>query len=473
MIRFFPIMISVILMSAMIFTGCDSNKKTTVSVKDAYSLNYDLIAAAPENNNVSQPEYTFTEFTDTVSSWANENEINVDSVSDTYLVLSKKASGELKNVESFTFHTCIDFSSEESSKNSLSTAATVMTALSSAQNHGPVRGIFTLVKKGQPIGAAALNSDYLDHDNFIDVTYNKDTVLYNTFAASSDMSAVKELDITSPTYTKAYKIVFKGVKNQNAYKNRGTYPNPVKTIGDLLASCQTSTVLFELASFNGGLYSDQIPGKVAATIVLHENDVESFTKKFNNSYKKIEEIYEDIDDDTAAFEYTMKPVDLPDTVISKEDTENIVSLMYTMINGTYLRNDNDEVEAFSNIGRISTKNGYFKLNISARSLDDQLMDELEAVVKTICGLSDIGYKKISDRDVWTNSPENPLVQNLSEELNAECQGILEMKHINEFTEPDNDINLISWGTNENNADKDLEKIFEYMSIAGVEIPNEN
>ena len=452
----------------MMFTGCNSGENTDVSTKDVFTANQEFLKTAGAEGDSADTHYTFSEFKGNIIKWAGENNINVEAEAETYLVLSKSASGENKDAESFTFHTSIDFSSSESSDNSISTAATVMTAVGCVQNHGPVRAIFTSVKNGLPAGAAELDASYLECNNFIDVTYNDATALYNTFAANSDMTAVKDFDITYPTYTKAYKIKFKGVSGQSAYQNRGTYPNPIKTIGDLLASCQTSTVLFELASFNGGGSADNIPGKVTATIVLHENDVESFTKKFNNSYEKVEKHYKDIDDVNAEFEYTMTPVDLPSGVISKEDTENIVSLMYTMINGTYLRNDNDEVEAVSNIGNVSTENGQFKLKINAKSLNDETMTELEGVVETICGLSDIGYEKSGGTRVWTNAPETPLVVNISEAVGADCSSAMEMKDVAEFTSAVNKINLISWGTNSNDAAKDLEKIFEYMANAGTE-----
>ena len=463
--RFFPVIIALILVCSMIFTGCGSSENTDVSAKDTLSLNQDYLQISYTEETADNDLYTYDKFKNTIIKWASENNINVDTDADTYLVLSKSAAGESKNAESFTFHTSVDFSSETAAANSISTAAIVMTAIGNAANHGPLSAIFTSVKNGRPVGAADVDPEYLDYDNFIDITYSKDTVLCNTIAANSDMVAVKSLDITSPTYSKAYKISFKGVTGQSAYTNHGTYPNPIKTIGDLLAACQTSTILFELAAFDGGLYSDTIPGNVAATIVLHENDVESFTKKFNNSFEKVEEQYKDAN---STFEYVMTPVNLPAQVISKEDTENIVSLMYTMINGSYLRDEKDETVAVSNIGKITTKNGKFQLNINAKSLNDATMIELESVVKTICGLSDIKYKKLNGSTVWINEPETPLVANMADMLDTKGSSTLEMRHASKFISANKDINMVSWGTNSNDADKDLEKILEYMAIAGVE-----
>lgn len=464
--RIFPVIICIVLLASLLLAGCNSTGKTQISVKESLNNNYEIIS---DEYTEIPDTYDFGTFTGAVCEWADENGIDYISSAGKYLILTKESGGEIKNVEDFTFHAAIDLSNPSNTDNSLQSAAAVMTILSQSNNHGNITGIFTSIDKGQASGAEAVPSEYLDDDNFIDVTKSKKAIIYNTFAASSTMSAVKDLNITEPTYTKAYTIKFSGIENQSAYRNRGTYPNPIKTVGDLLASCQTSTVLFELASFEGGKYSDQIPSEVSATIVLHENDVESFTKKFNKSYEKVEKFYEELEDETITFEYTMEPVDLPSQIISKEDTENIVSLMYTMINGTYYRNDDDVVEAYSNIGKISTEDGRFTLNINAKALTDELMEELEGVVKTICGLSDIGYEKIDSTPVWTNDPETPLVASLSEALDADCSGFLEMKHASVFIDKNEDINLISWGTNLDDAEDDIEEIFEYMAIAGVKI----
>ena len=110
---------------------------------------------------------------------------------------------------------------------------------------------------------------------------------------------------------------------------------------------------------------DLYPRRAEAVIVLQENDVTSFTSRFENSYENVAEYYEDLDE---SFEYTMTEIALPDRVIADDDTANIVSLMYTIINGTYYRSDDDEVTAFSNIGKISTKNALSGCRLMPKAL---------------------------------------------------------------------------------------------------------
>lgn len=463
--RFFTIIISVIMVSAFIFTGCDTGQ-SKLSVKGSMDNASGILTEALSEDN------TFNTLISTISEWAKENDINVNTSNDKYLVLSKDASETSTSSESFIFHTGIDLSSDTATENSISSAAAVMTALYSPDNHGEIKGIFTLIENGEPVGAESLNTDYLTCDNFIDVTYSKNEILCSSISSSSDMQAYKELTLTSPQYTEAYQITLKGKENQSAYKSRGTYPNAIQTIGDLLASCQSSTILFELVSFNGGQETDLLPSEASAVIVIHENDVESFKKKFDKSFKKVENAYQDADEPDDAFEYTMEPVELPSIVISKEDTENIVSLMYTMINGNYLRDeDTDEVMAVSNIGTVMTSGSTFTFGINAKSLDNDLMNEIHTVVETVCGLCDIQYKEISTTPLWTNNTDSTLAETLSDAMSIDLSSSLESKTSAVFVEKNPNLNLLVWGGEYNDYDNGLEEIIEYMGVAGVNLPS--
>lgn len=459
--RIFPIIISLIMVSAILFTGC-SLGVNKLSLKDSVDASAETLTAALSDDR------TFEAFVASVTEWADENDITVNSSSENYLILSKDASETATSDESFTFHAGIDLSSEEMTEDSIVAAAAVMAAIYSPNNHGDMKAIFTLIENGNPVGAEALNKDYLNTDNFIDFTYSGEEILCDSISTTSDMEAYKTLDMTSPQYTEAYQITLTGKANQSAYKSRGTYPNAIQTIGDLLASCQSSTILFELASFNGGDATDNLPAQASAVIVLHENDVESFTKKFDKSFEKVEKAYEDADDPEVTFEYTMEPVELPSIVISKEDTENIVSLMYTMINGNYLRDEEtDEVMAVSNIGRVATSGSTFTLGLNAKSLESEIMDEIHTVVSTICGLCDIQYREVSTTPSWINETGSSMSATLSDTMNIDLSCSLENKTAAVFIKKNPDLNLVIYGCEQTDLMNGLDAILDYMTIAGV------
>lgn len=318
--------------------------------------------------------------------------------------------------------------------------------------------------KGEATGASSLSSQYLKSDNFIDLDYQQDTELFNSVAASSDVIASQELHMASPQYTKAYKITLEGTPYKSPYQYGSDYPNAIKTIGDLLASCQSSSVLFELASFTGGESSDLYPKSATAVIVLQENDVESFNRRFENSYEHVAEYYEDLDE---PFKYTLEETKLPKRVISGSDTGNIVSLMYTITNGTYHKSDSGEIMAASNIGRISTKNKQFRMEINARSLENNLMNEMHSVFETTCGLCDIKYKEVQSTPLWYASEKLPLIEALSDGFGTSVSGTLENKEAQIFLEKNPDLNLVIWGVNLKNAEKKLSVLLTYMESFGV------
>lgn len=454
--RFFPILIILIMLgTSLLFTGC-SGSSDEPSVKETVNTNDTLLSDALAENS------SFDTFTECITAWADENNIEKTSVNEQYLVLTKKSDEQTGGNESFTFHATLDFSSEKNTQESISSAVAVMTAITKAQSEKTIRGIFTLTENGKATGAEAVNAQYLKCDNFIDISYNTKTALYNSIAASCDMSASKELNMTPSQYSKAYKLDLKLKEGQSAYKHRGTYPNAIKTIGDLLASCQSSSVLFELASFEGGTDTDMLPSEATATIVLHENDVDSFTKRFEKSYQKIEDAYEDLDDETETFEYTMEEVDLPSVVVNKEDTEKIASLMYTMISGAYVKNDDNEVKAYSNLGTVSISDGKFELKINAKSLENNLMDDLCTDVKTICGLCNVQYKELNRTNLWYNPASTPLICGLSEGMNKELSGQIESKAASIFLEKNSSLNLIGWATETKDIAGELAVILDYI-----------
>lgn len=465
--RIFPVIISIIMTSALLFTGC-SLGISKLSVKDSVDASVELLTGALEKDR------TFTCFTETVADWAEENDIKVETSNEKYLILSKQATETATSKESFVFHAGIDLSSEDITEHSIVAASAVMTSLYSSNNHGDIRGIFTIIENGDPTGASSVSKSYLECDNFIDMTYSADESLCDSISTTSDMQAYKELELSSPIYTEAYKITLTGKTNQSAYKSRGTYPNAIKTIGDLLASCQSSTILFELADFNGGDDTTKLPSQATATIVLHENDVESFIKKFDKSLAKVEEIYEEAEDEEVSLVYTMESVELPSIVISKEDTENIVSLMYTMINGNFIRDeDTDQVMAVSNIGSVSTANGTFTLGINAKSLETSIMDDIHTTVATICGLCDINYREVSTTPEWSNTSGSAMAATLSDTMDLELDCSMENRTASVFVQKNPSLNLIVYGFKHKDLMNGLDAIIDYMAIAGTVLPVTN
>ncbi len=462
--RFFSLFSIVVLASVLVLLpgcspqGTEPEGETKLSLEDSLEANYGALAAQLEDSG------NFQQFSDYLAQWAKENEIQVKTSNDRYIVLSKAASAGYEKAETFTFHAVVNFDNETVQNESLQNAAVVMATLYQAERHGTLKGIFTLETMGQAAGADALGDVQLKTDNFIDVVHKDHTTLYNSLAATSEFLATKQVRTVRPKYSKAFRITLKGTPNKSPYEPGNNYPNAIKTIGDFLASCQSSSVLFELASFSGGSSSSLYPEKATALVVLQENDVESFMSRFESSFERVEESYEELEE---PFTYTVSEAELPKRVLSNGDSNHIVSLMYTITNGTYLRSDDGEILAASNIGKISTKHGTFHMEINARSLENNLMDEMRSVFQTTCGLCEIQYQETSSVPLWYASTRIPLIRYLMEKLDDTPSGMLENKAAEIYLKKRPDLNLAIWATDLDGAEKHLPDFLDYIESFGT------
>lgn len=451
--RFFSFFCTLIMIIGVLsLSGCFfDSKETKLSVKECLDAEYDALI---EN---LEAAVSFQDAADYLTDWAKENQIKVKTQNDKYLVLFKPASGQEKEStqRSLTLHCPVSISDIGATAH---LAATTMATLYSAENHGDLTAVFTAQVKGQPTGSSALNRKYLDSDGIVQLHYSKEAEIDPAIGASSEIQMSHKLKKTAPKYTKAYKIELEGVSYRSAYSHGG-FVNPIKVIGDLLASCKSTSVLFELASFQGGEKSDLLPSHASAVIVLQENDVESFTSRFERSCERVDENYKERDE---SFTYKLTETALPAAVISDEDTSNIVSLMYTLTDGTYLRSDDGELIAASNIGTVTTDNNRFLMNINARSLNPAVMDEMKTIFQTTGGLCDITYQEKSSKDGWTAPKDSVLKEFLSENAQV-TSGALENIDASALLEKEDNPDLVLCGLRKKNAATQIEAFLEFMS----------
>lgn len=455
--RFFAkILICMLIISLLLMTGCDlTDKNTKLSVKESLNTNYDTLLS--QLGDATE----FAQLSNYLVSWAKKNKIDVKKSNDHYVVLSKPASPNYHDAETMTLHNSVSFDISNQLSKDLQCTAISLATLYSAEYHGPIKVIITEEKAGEAVGAKAVENSYINKKNFISMNYAENPYLYNKVAASSSVVTSHKINLATPKYTKAFKLHFHGSAYKSPYSDDG-YPNPIKIMGDLLASCKSSGVLFELSEFNSGESGDLLPENAVVVVVLQENDVESFTARFEKSFEKVEKRYDNLED---SFHYTMTPVKTPKKVVSTKDTNSIVSLLYTLINtgnGAYFQSEEGEVFAKSSIGKMTLTNHKFEMHVDAKSLDNEHMHEMQNIFETTCGLCEVKYEEVDSTPLWQASYENKLVDVLSENLKVTPQGTLEDIHASTFLEKKKDLNLLVYGSNKEDGVKFIESLLNYM-----------
>ena len=272
---------------------------------------------------------------------------------------------------------------------SLEPIASALTIAKNTAEHGKVRIVFA---PSEGIGSSGISA--LPASWFTDRT----EVFCLGKSAASKISAQtggylkfrlsEQLHAQKPSYDKAYRIYISGLPAESPANPSGNIVNPIKQLGSVLANFKSTSLLFELANFHGGKSADLTPSGASMTVVINRADDAKFIKKMDNALEKFYNKYADQYPDAV---YTYEEIPLPKRVFAKEDAENIVSLMYTAFNGIYYKDDDGNVIALTNIGRISTKEQNLKVEVSVMSCAQDYLDEITEAYRTICGLCNIHF----------------------------------------------------------------------------------
>lgn len=267
--------------------------------------------------------------------------------------------------------------------------AAALTIAKNTRNNGPFQVIFLAENKGRKTGAQNLNPNLFDENTeMICLGATPSSRVSLITGGYEHLRLTKKLSTTEPSYNKAYKIQ---IAHAPSGCISGTYDaslNPVKILGGVLAGLKSNSLLFELSGFYGGSEVNYSPEGASMTLIINDSDTVKFENVMNSS---IEKTYEKYKEDYPDLEYTCEEINLPSKVISEENTDNLVSLMYTSFNGVYNRNDDGTITALTNIGRISTKNCRLKIDIAVMCSNPSMLQEISETYQTICGLCDVNF----------------------------------------------------------------------------------
>ena len=279
------------------------------------------------------------------------------------------------------------------------------------ENTGKLNVIFTAENNHDFEGMIALDEKYFpDNANVFNLNGGSKNMWSTATAGSSSYTFSNHIERTEPKGNKAYKISITGLPGGVPNEKIASYPNPIKELGDLLAYFKTNSVIFELSKITGGTSGNLYPKSASCTIVIDEDYVEKFEKRMTTAMENFNDKY-----DSYGASYTYKEVKVPKTVLSNEDMNKLISLLYTLVDGVYERDEDDNILSITNIGAIICKGEACTIYASGNSLTDKGLNQLDLSYTTICGLSEINYNKTASQNTWSihKPDENPFVQEVS------------------------------------------------------------
>lgn len=473
--KFFVFFVAFTLMLSTVLAGCGSaDADRQEELNDSLEKTYEELSATFSGET---GEYEL--IAEYLQSWASKNDITIAANEKSYMILNNPATEGSEDADGTVLQCTVDTNSFSRSLQSLSIS---LTALLGPLEHGDITLLITETTDGEYKGASAVNGKYLNNDNFINIEQNDDIELYTAGAYASSAAMTTDIPESEPYYGNAYTITMKISGYHDPFNNdTADYPNPVEVIGNLLANEKSSGQLFQLASFNCEVKDGYVPTSATAVVVIDDNDINSFEKKFKSSYNNMKKKFEELEDN---FVYTFTATDMPEYVISNETSDNIISLMYTLKTGKYRpaeedtedsieddsesnEKDDKDIYALAEISSVSTEDGKFKLTTSFRGTDEAIIEELSDVYLTITGLCDIKYNKSGNHVTWPTKDNTELANHFIEALGAD-ETVFESKL--ESSECDvlaskAKLNMISYQCNIAHGEAALTNLSNFMNTA--------
>ncbi|MBQ9961614.1 MAG: hypothetical protein IJP00_06870 [Firmicutes bacterium] len=309
-----------------------------------------------------------------------------------------------------------------------------LTVAKTTTEHGDLKIIFVSENPDDSGNVEKISSKYFSDNTqafYLGNTNNSKIGIatggFNKYTISKNYKEVR------PSNNKAYKISISGLPEQMMDSKSVKTPNPIKRLGNLLATFKSNSIIFELASFEGGKDASVTPGNASMTIVVNNDATTKLENQLNKAIEKFNDSYSEKYPDAA---FTFEVCDLPSRVVNSDDTEHLVSLMYTLLNGEYSvdEEDDDYITSYSNIGYISIKARKITILTAASSYDSSKLSEITESYKTISALSNIGFKVSSSKAVFAaNDAGKELAKNFIVSYKKYKTTELEKKNVPEYT----------------------------------------
>lgn len=298
-------------------------------------------------------------------------------------------------------------------------ASAILAVLESNEiKHGPIEALFTATEETGMDGAFALRAGELKGDILVNLDSETEGELYVGCAGGLDVTATMKYDtvkLDKNEFT-GYRLELKGLKGGHSgmeiVLQRG---NANKLLVRFMRNFQEKLGIM-LCDIDGGGLRNAIPREAFATVaVMKKNEkaflaaVKRFEKLYINEYKGIED----------SISFKAIPVKTPSKAINFFDQANLVDAVFACPNGVMRMSTSMPglVQTSSNLARVVSERGYFKIMCLLRSSVNSEKDDLALMIRTVMELSGATVKQSGAYDGWNPNMESPILKTMKESYN--------------------------------------------------------
>ncbi len=281
--------------------------------------------------------------------------------------------------------------------------AMALYAIKNSTVHSAFTVIFTPEYGNDFSGVQSLKKTYFPDDARVFVLNGSQKGRYSLNAGGSTVFRfTQKIRYRKPEYTKAYRITISNLEGGQSTTEMNVKVNPILRLQSLLTSLTSSNIPYELASISGGAGGAMVPTSCQMTIVVNADKEKQFITKMEAATDRFNQ---DKAKRHPGAVYNCVSVDLPKKVIATEDSQQFVNFMYTLLKGTYYKEDGNVITT-NNITSVQSSGNQIAIGSVCYSLDQAKMNEVRKAERTLCGLSDAHYSVVRTIPIWKGPAED-------------------------------------------------------------------
>lgn len=352
--------------------------------------------------------------------------------------------------------------------NGIAVAYALAILASNDLEHPALEVLITTDEETGMSGAMAVSPEHIKGKILINLDNEEEGYLLVSCAGGIRTKGKLPIVREAVTEGKAVKIKVSGLKGGHSgmdiIKERG---NSNKILGRILKRLLLD-VKYSLAELNGGSKNNAIPREAEAVIIVPESNIEE-TKEIVSVFAEL--IKNELKAQDAGLEITVEEDSKVNECFTKECTEKAVDLLYLYPSGINSKSTEIEglVESSTNLGVVTTTEGFVEYDSAVRSSVPSLKDEIVLRTKTIVNLLGGTVECTSGYPAWEYNPDSK-IREICQEVHKEMYGKeAEIVAIHAgvecglFNEKLGNLDMISFGPNL----YDVHTPEEHMSISSV------
>ncbi len=319
----------------------------------------------------------------------------------------------------------------------------------------PLRVLFVPYEEDNYYGAKNLASDFLKNTQMIHLNTRYPNNVLNQGASSKLAYIERDIDLKKPTYEMAYQITIDGFNDEFADTEFSVTPNGINELGILFALFKSNGMLFEIADFSGSSSSEFAPVSASAIMVINQNDMKSLEYYYDKMENKLTKSYQEVYPDMFV---TLSAIDLPPTVLSNEDTDRLVSFIYTIFNGLCGESEFD----ITTLNKVNTTKSKFSCSLLLHNLVNPEALEENDDLNVICNLNDMNYKLMEIHKGWYQDSDSEFVQGFLSAIDKKPKRTFFDSSLVEYQVRNKEMEMLSYGVDLKDCDRQLLVLKDYI-----------